>query len=79
MARIEPLHEPQKPGLLGRWIERLRETLRPIPEFRKGTGTPEGAVNGMIGDRFYRTDGTAGTRLYVKTSDGGNTGWVAYA
>lgn len=44
---------------------------------RYGTGTPEGAVTGNVGDVFHRTDGGAGTTLYVKTSGTGNTGWAA--
>lgn len=43
----------------------------------RGTGTPEGAVNGGVGDLFLRTDGGATTTLYVKTSGTGNTGWTA--
>jgi hypothetical protein len=41
-----------------------------------GTGTPEGVVAAGIGSIFYRTDGGAGTTLYVKQSGTGNTGWV---
>lgn len=45
---------------------------------RSGTGTPEAAVTGSVGDLFLRTDGGAGTTLYVKESGAGtNTGWVA--
>lgn len=44
---------------------------------RAGTGTPEAAVTGAIGDLFLRTDGGAGTSLYVKESGSGNTGWAA--
>ncbi|MCC7044908.1 MAG: right-handed parallel beta-helix repeat-containing protein, partial [Acidobacteria bacterium] len=32
---------------------------------KSGTGTPEGAVTGNVGDVFHRTDGGAGTTLYV--------------
>ena len=43
-----------------------------------GTGTPEGAQTGNVGDLFLRTDGGVGTTLYVKEStSGGNTGWAA--
>lgn len=42
-----------------------------------GTGTPEGAVTAPVGSLFTRTDGGAGTTLYVKESGAGNTGWVA--
>lgn len=42
-----------------------------------GAGTPEGAVTAGVGSLFLRTDGGAGTTLYVKESGTGNTGWVA--
>lgn len=45
--------------------------------WRCGTGTPEGAVTAPVGSLFTRTDGGAGTTLYVKESGTGNTGWVA--
>jgi hypothetical protein len=46
------------------------------PTWTTGTGTPEGAVTAPIGSLFSRTDGGAGTSLYVKESGAGNTGWV---
>ncbi len=43
-----------------------------------GTSTPEVRVVGNSGSLFTRTDGVGGSQqLYVKTTDGGNTGWVA--
>lgn len=42
-----------------------------------GVGSPEGAVVAPIGSLWSRTDGGAGTSLYVKQSGTGNTGWVA--
>lgn len=42
-----------------------------------GTNTPEGAVSAPVGSLFLRTDGGAGTTLYVKQSGTGNTGWGA--
>jgi hypothetical protein len=42
-----------------------------------GTGTPEGAVTAPVGSLFTRSDGGAGTTLYIKESGTGNTGWVA--
>lgn len=42
-----------------------------------GAGTPEGAVIAPVGSVFTRTDGGAGTTLYVKESGSGNTGWIA--
>jgi hypothetical protein len=41
-----------------------------------GTGTPEGNVSGPIGSLYMRTDGGAGTSLYVKETGTGFTGWV---
>jgi hypothetical protein len=43
----------------------------------QGTGTPQGVVRAGIGSQFQRTDGGAGTTLYVKESGTGNTGWIA--
>ena len=42
-----------------------------------GTGTPEAAVVGIVGDLFLRLDGSTSTTLYVKTSGSSNTGWTA--
>jgi hypothetical protein len=44
---------------------------------RSGTGSPEGVVTATVGTLYRRTDGGAGTTLYVKESGTGNTGWVA--
>jgi hypothetical protein len=44
---------------------------------RTGTGSPEGVVTALIGSIYTRTDGGAGTTLYVKESGTGNTGWIA--
>jgi hypothetical protein len=45
---------------------------------RSGTGAPNGAVTGSVGDLWLRTDGGALTTLYVKESGANtNTGWVA--
>lgn len=41
-----------------------------------GLGTPEGSVTAPVGSLYSRTDGGAGTSLYVKESGSGNTGWV---
>lgn len=43
---------------------------------QSGTGAPEGAVSGTPCDVFIRTNGSAGTTLYVKeTGTATNTGW----
>lgn len=44
-----------------------------------GSGSPEGVVTAVRDSIFTRTDGGQGTKLYVKTTDTGNTGWVAVA
>lgn len=43
----------------------------------RGAGTPEAAVTATKGALYERTDGAAGTTLYVKASDTTNTGWEA--
>jgi hypothetical protein len=40
-------------------------------------GDPEGAISAVPGSLALRTDGGAGTTLYVKESGTGSTGWVA--
>jgi hypothetical protein len=42
-----------------------------------GAGTPETVVSAPMGSVYHRTDGDAGTSLYIKTSGTGNTGWTA--
>ena len=42
-----------------------------------GAGSPEGIVIAAVGSLYGRTDGGAGTTLYVKESGTGSTGWVA--
>lgn len=42
-----------------------------------GAGSPEGVVTASVGSIYGRTDGGAGTTLYVKESGTGSTGWVA--
>jgi hypothetical protein len=41
-----------------------------------GSGSPEGAVTAAVGSLYLRTNGGAGTTMYVKESGAGNTGWV---
>lgn len=42
-----------------------------------GAGSPEGFVTAPVGSLYSRTDGGAGTCLYIKESGAGNTGWKA--
>lgn len=78
MATIPPYRDSKLPRPFLNWIEQFREIFRPVPTFLRGTGSPEGVQRGNLGDRYFRTDGSPGTFLYVKTTDGGDTGWIAY-
>lgn len=51
-------------------------TTTASPAIFSGAGTPEAAVTAPVGSLFLRTDGGAGTSLYVKQTGTGNTGWV---
>jgi len=44
--------------------------------WKSGAGSPEGVVTAPVGSIYSRTDGGAGTSLYVKESGVGNTGWL---
>ena len=45
--------------------------------FYSAAGSPEGLFSANVGSVYTRTDGGAGTTLYIKESGTGNTGWVA--
>ena len=47
-----------------------------LTRIKGGTGSPETVVTAPIGSLYLRTDGGAGTTLYVKESGTGNTGWI---
>jgi hypothetical protein len=55
----------------------LRIGTATSPLITSGSGTPEGVVTAPIGSLYQRSDGGAGTSLYVKESGTGNTGWIA--
>lgn len=64
----EKLRIDSNPGIL------LGQSTR----VRNGSGAPEGVVVGNVGDLYLRTDGGAGSTLYVKEANNGlNTGWAA--
>lgn len=46
-------------------------------KWTSGTGTPEGVLTAAVGSMYTRTDGGAGTTLYIKESGTSSTGWVA--
>lgn len=60
---------------LKRFVERYQ---RPAPAYvLQGAGSPEGAVVAPVGTLYLRSDGGAGTTLYVKESGDDENGWVA--
>jgi hypothetical protein len=59
------------------WLGKHRYVSSTGPFEAWGTGDPEGVLAAPVGSRWGRTDGGAGTCLYVKESGTGNTGWVA--
>lgn len=63
-----------------RWLNTYSVNIRPgagSAIWTSGTGSPEGAVTAVVGSMYTRTDGGAGSTLYIKESGSGNTGWVA--
>ena len=47
-----------------------------LTRIKGGTGSPETVVTAPVGSLYLRSDGGAGTTLYVKETGTGNTGWV---
>lgn len=47
------------------------------PIFTSGAGSPETVITAVVGSVYLRTNGGAGTSLYVKESGAGNVGWRA--
>ena len=54
------------------WFE-----IKTSRDIERGQGSPEGVISARVGTLYQRTDGGAGTTLYVKESGTGNTGWKA--
>ncbi len=61
--------------IMAEWMELASRILERL-QVASGSGSPEGVLTATI-DKFYRdTAGAPGSNLYIKTTDGGNTGWV---
>jgi len=60
--------------LLSKLQDRLNSLLG---RYLEGEGSPEGVVTADKGAVYQRQDGVVGSLIYVKTTDGTNTGWVA--
>lgn len=54
----------------------LADVTALLGKLKWGAGSPEGAVTAAVGTLYLRTDGSAGTTLYVKESGTGNSGWT---
>lgn len=70
-----PPRLPRELSAVADWMSKLKDALD--ERFKSGEGSPEGVVSARIGAIYQRTDGGAGTSLYVKESGTGNTGWTA--
>lgn len=65
-------------------FDTVQQLAYSIEEFEKvlqfifhGKGTPEGVITAPVGCLYLRSDGGAGTTLYIKESGIGNAGWIA--
>lgn len=75
---------PQNWQQVQAFVEKLLAGRIPMDKVNLGsvnfftcTGSPNGQVKANVGSLCHRTDGGAGTTLYVKESGNGtNTGWV---
>lgn len=67
----------QSGGAAPKWDIFTAAFVTDSPVDLTGTGSPETVYTACKGSTFRRTDGGAGTCLYVKESGSGNTGWVA--
>jgi hypothetical protein len=75
--------EFEQDGLTAAFMEDLRKLAMALQIMgngviiRAGSGTPQGTTTANRGSLYLRTDGGAGTTLYVKESGlNTNTGWV---
>lgn len=58
------------------WMEAISEMVNFL-EISEGAGSPEGAVFAEKKKLYFNTSGSAGTFVYIKTTDGTlNTGWI---
>jgi hypothetical protein len=87
MGTLAPVPKPNEVTIASRlvssvwfnWFNTVRAfMLGTDGPIRAGTGDPNGAIVGTVGDLWRRTDGGAGSTLYVKESGNQtNTGWAA--
>ena len=72
---VEQVALTQSPASANKGKVQLNGTSGPF--WISHAGTPEGAITAPVGSMYTRTDGGAGTTLYIKESGTGNTGWIA--
>ncbi len=86
MATVEPLSDltevvnpDRRVSLYWRgWFAALRAAVNALDAgTRSGTGSPEGVLAAPIGTIYRRTNGGAGSTLWVKEAGAGATGWSA--
>lgn len=58
------------------WMDQVTELLNRL-EMLEGDGDPETVVTANKKQLYFNNTGSAGTLVYVKSTDGGKTGWVA--
>ena len=61
--------------IMAEWMELASRILERL-QVASGSGSPEGVVAAPIDKQYRDTAGVPGSILYIKTTDGGNTGWV---
>jgi hypothetical protein len=64
-------------GTLTTFANRINLGSDSGPQLWNGSVAPEGVVTAPVGSLYLRTNGGAGTTLYVKESGAGSMGWVA--
>lgn len=69
------LSEQGIPDRFIRWVSQLRDVLQPVPLMIQADGDPNGVREAPRGTFYLKVDGTAGDRLYVKSTNTGNEGW----
>jgi hypothetical protein len=69
--RLDPLLEGENASQrFYTWIQGVSERT-PL----EGSGSPEGSLEANKGRLYIDRDGVQGQRIYMKTTNGGNTGW----
>ena len=71
--RIDPLVDKETGNGVQRfytWIQAISQRI-PI----EGSGSPESRFEANAGRLYVDRDGAQGERIYMKTTNGGNTGW----